>query len=317
MKLQQIYELAVRLGMEADPRGKNAAAKALARNKKAYEKLDKKEQDFFDTESLTNPYADSRILFGDGALEVKKIMTGIDMEGDELLVAKHLGDVDAVVAHHPRGRALVGLEDVMHMQADVLNQYGMPINVAEGLLHKRISEVSRSLSPGNHYRAPRLAELLNMPYMCTHTVTDNLVFQFLKKLIEKEKPETVEEVLDMLHEIPEYTTARRDGVGPRIFAGKGKNRTGVIAVTEITGGTEGAHDIYEKMANAGVGTVIAMHQSEKHRQFAQEAHINVVIAGHMSSDSIGMNLFLDEVEKGGVEIVPASGLIRVSRNKKT
>lgn len=316
MKLQEIYNLAVRLGMEADPRGKNAAAKVLARNKKSYEKLDKKEQDFFDTESLTNPYADTRILFGEGGIEVKKIMTGIDMEGDELLVAKHLGDIDAVVAHHPRGRALIGLEDVMHMQADVLNQYGMPINVAEGLLHEKISEVSRSLSPGNHYRAPRLAELLNMPYMCTHTVTDNLVFQFLKKLIEKEKPETVEEVLDMLHEVPEYMIARRNGVGPRIFAGKGKNRTGVIAVTEITGGTEGAHDIYEKMAVAGVGTVIAMHQSEKHRKFAQEAHINVVIAGHMSSDSIGMNLFLDEVEKGGVEIVPASGLMRVSRNKK-
>lgn len=316
MKLQEIYNLAVRLGMKADPRGNGAAGKALAKNKKAYEKLDKKEQDFFDTESLTNPYADTRILFGEGDSEVKKVMAGIDMEGGELLVAKHLGDIDAVIAHHPRGRALIGLEDVMHMQADVLNQYGMPINVAEGLLHKRISEVSRSLSPGNHYRAPRLAELLNMPYMCTHTVTDNLVFQFLKKLIEKEKPETIEEVLDMLFEIPEYTIARRNGVGPRIFAGAPANRTGVIAVTEITGGTEGAHDIYEKMAVAGVGTVIAMHQSEKHRKFAEEAHINVVVAGHMSSDSIGMNLFLDEVEKGGVEIVPASGLMRVSRNKK-
>jgi hypothetical protein len=39
-----------------------------------------------------------------------------------------------------------------------------------------------------------------------------------------------------------------------------------------------------------------------------------VVAGHMSSDSIGMNLILDKFEAKGVEIVAASGLIRVSRN---
>jgi len=33
----------------------------------------------------------------------------------------------------------------------------------------------------------------------------------------------------------------------------------------------------------------------------------------MSSDSIGMNLLLDDLEKQGIEIVPCSGFIRVSR----
>ena len=71
------------------------------------------------------------------------------------------------------------------------------------------------------------------------------------------------------------------------------------------------------MSQAGIGTIISMHQSEEHRKEAEAAHINVVIAGHISSDSIGMNLFLDELEKKGIEIVPCSGLIRISRvNKK-
>jgi len=39
----------------------------------------------------------------------------------------------------------------------------------------------------------------------------------------------------------------------------------------------------------------------------------VVIAGHMASDSLGLNLFLDELEQRGVEIVPCSGLLRISR----
>ena len=68
------------------------------------------------------------------------------------------------------------------------------------------------------------------------------------------------------------------------------------------------------MAHAGIGTTIGMHVSEEHRKEAEAAHINVVIAGHMSSDSIGVNLFLDELEKKGIEIVPCSGLIRVKRS---
>jgi hypothetical protein len=45
------------------------------------------------------------------------------------------------------------------------------------------------------------------------------------------------------------------------------------------------------------------------------SNINVVICGHCSTDSLGMNLFLDELEKRGIEIVSCSGLIRISRNK--
>ena len=81
----------------------------------------------------------------------------------------------------------------------------------------------------------------------------------------------------------------------------------------MTGGTEGAPEIYEKLSQAGVGTVVGMHLSEQHRLEAEKASLNVVIAGHISSDSIGMNLFLDWVEKEGIEILSCSGLIRVSR----
>ena len=315
MKLGEIYNLSIQMGMDADPRGREGAEKVLAKTKEKYEKLDEKEKEYFDTETLTNPYSDTRFHFGNPELEVKKIFAGIDIDGDELIVAKQLGDIDACVAHHPRGIALAKLHDVMDLQADVLKQYGVPINVAEALLRTRISEVGRSLSASNHYRALDIARLLEMPYMCTHTVTDSLAFQFLRKYVEGERIETVGEVLDALLEIPEYHESKKRGMGPEIFSGKRENRAGRVALTEITGGTDGSHDIYEKLAQAGVGTVIAMHQSEKHVKSAEKAHVNVVIAGHMSSDAIGLNLFLDKLEEAGVEIVPCGGLIRVSRAK--
>ena len=314
MNLQQIYKLAIELGIKNDFRSKKEIDKRLSRIKKEYQKLDKQEKQDFDRERLENPYMDSTIHF-DSKKKIKKIMAGVDIDAGELIIAKELG-VDAVIAHHPIGKGLSYLDDVMHLQADVYSQYGVPINIAEGLMKVRIDEVSRSVNPVNHFKAPMAAENIGMSLMNVHTPADNMVATFLKELIAKKNPEYVGEIIKLLESVPEYKEAKKQGLGPRLFTGNKENRAGKIAITEITGGTEGSVEMYKKLANAGVGTVIAMHQSEEHRKQAEEAHINVVIAGHISSDSVGMNLFLDELEKRGINIVPCSGLIRYSRVKK-
>jgi hypothetical protein len=59
-----------------------------------------------------------------------------------------------------------------------------------------------------------------------------------------------------------------------------------------------------------------MHYSEEHKKRAEELKLNLVIAGHISSDVLGMNLILDEIEKlGPVEIVCASGMVRFKRDR--
>jgi len=63
-----------------------------------------------------------------------------------------------------------------------------------------------------------------------------------------------------------------------------------------------------------VGTIVGMHMSPELRKNAEDNHIHVIIAGHISSDSVGVNLLMDEFERNGVEIVPTSGLIRVRRD---
>ena len=81
----------------------------------------------------------------------------------------------------------------------------------------------------------------------------------------------------------------------------------------MTGGTGGSEEAFAKLSMAGVGTLICMHVGEVHRKEAEKYHINVVIAGHMSSDSLGLNLLLDELETLGIEIIPCSGYIRYRR----
>jgi putative NIF3 family GTP cyclohydrolase 1 type 2 len=149
--------------------------------------------------------------------------------------------------------------------------------------------------------------------MNVHTPADSLAAKFLINLIENQKPERVEDILDLLKEVPEYKIATKLGSGPKAITGKPENRCGKIAVSEITGGTGTSSKLMEKISQAGIGTVIGMHASEEHRKEAENAHLNVVIAGHISTDSLGMNLFLDELEKRGIEIVCSSGLTRVKR----
>src|SRR3989344_832448 len=128
MTLQQIYNLAIKMGIEADLRGKAKVEKNLKRAKEKYAKLSADEKKEFDVEKLINPFSDARILSGDPKKEVKTIYAGIDIDSAELMVAKYLSEhankkIDLIISHHPSGKALAALDEVMHLQAEVLADY--------------------------------------------------------------------------------------------------------------------------------------------------------------------------------------------------
>jgi len=316
VKLGDIYNLAVSMGIKSDPRGKKEIERLLAKAKEAYDKLSAEEKEDYDTERLTNPFADTRILTGDPETEVNTILMGIDMEAQELLLADRLREkgrsIDLVLSHHPEGKALAALADVMGVQADIWHDAGVPINVGEAVLEGRQAEVMRLMLPLNHQRPVQTAQLLDLPFMCCHTPTDNLVTSTLQKNFDRKAPLTLGEVRDELKKYPEYKEAARNNAGPTIVVGKDSRRAGKVLV-DMTGGTGGPTEAIEKLAAAGVGTLVGMHISEKNREEAEKYKLNVVIAGHDASDSLGVNLLLDELEKKGIEIIPCSGLIRHSR----
>lgn len=316
MKLKEIYELAVRMGMEADPRGKGEAERVLRRAREEYDRLTPDDQSFFDEERFTNPYSDTRLLVGDAGAEVGGVIAGIDMEIGEVLLADRLREkgepLDAIIAHHPEGSALAALSEVMRMQADLWHVKGVPINVADALIAPRMREVFRQVMPLNHNRALDAARLLDFALLTVHTPTDNLVTGFLQRFFDEDPPETLSGVVKKLRTLPEYQTAARQRFGPAITVGDPDTRVGKIFV-DMTGGTGGPKEAIAKLSQAGVGTLVGMHMQDKVRKEAERHNVNVVIAGHISSDSLGVNLFLDELEKRGVSVLPCSGLIRVKR----
>lgn len=318
MTVQSIYKLAIELAIAGDPRGAAFVRQKMKKVRLNYAKLSDKDKEYYDPEYLTNPYSDTRINYTPSPdLPVRRILAGIDAEGPELLLAKQLGNIDLVISHHPEGIALSDLHTVMDLQVEILEKVGVPVHLAEGLLQSRIGEVLRGLHPVNAQRSVDMARLLQQAYMSTHTTTDNLVTTFFDRMVEKHRKnlDTIGDLMDLIMTIPEYQEARRLKFGPEIFIGHAKRRLGRVVVTEMTGGTNGSKEMFEQMSRAGVGTIIGMHMREEHKKEAEKYHINIVIAGHMSSDSLGMNLFLDEVEKRGVEVIPVGGLIRVKRFK--
>ncbi|MFA5096776.1 MAG: NGG1p interacting factor NIF3, partial [Candidatus Omnitrophota bacterium] len=174
MKLSRFYELVVKFGAERDPRKNKSAIKS---------------------------YADTAVLYGSADTQVSKILVGIDMEVGELLLADRIrqeSGLDLVVSHHPEGRAYALLHEVMRLQADLLTQAGVKDTVARKFLAERMNEVERRILPQNHMRPVDAARLLNMPYMCMHTVADNHVYRFLEGLMRREKPRTLRDIIDIL-----------------------------------------------------------------------------------------------------------------------
>jgi len=319
MTIQQIYDFALKMGLKADPRGFKGIKRYLAKIKRQFESLSAEEKNFFDQNKLFDPYADSSIhLVDNPKTEVRSILAGIDVGVGEIMLAVELqkrGEkIDLILGHHPIGKSLAELHEVMDLHIEGLIELGVPAHVAESLVSERMAEVGRRVHSENHYREIDTARLLKINLMNIHTLTDNLVYKFVADFLKKKRPETVGETVKCLLEIPEFSEAKRQGAGPKIIFGGPENRLGKFMLG-MTGGTSPAEKVYQEVSKAGISTIIDMHMNDKGFVEAKGAFLNIIIAGHIASDSLGMNLFLDELEKKGIKIIPCSGLIRVNRVK--
>ena len=320
MKIYDAYRLAIETGMKHDPRPKEEVDLVLSKAKKAYDALSADQKELFDTESLWNPYYDCRFAWGEDMAkeaEAERLMWGVDISSAEMLLADRLREkgqrVDAVVAHHPTGKSRTPFPKVMWMQTDIFHDCGVPINVAEGLMGPRMDEVMNAVMGSNYNQAADAARLLGIPFFNIHSAADNMVQEYLETKIEEASPKYLGDIVDMLMKEPEYRQAARLNDPPRILAGKKDSRCGKV-IAKMTGGTSAPDGMYEELQKAGVGTVVAMHIPKSSLEVCKKCNINVIISGHMASDSLGINLICDEWERHGIEVFGAAGFTRFSRN---
>ncbi|MEK7562785.1 MAG: NGG1p interacting factor NIF3 [Patescibacteria group bacterium] len=319
MKFNKLFQRCVDIGIDADVRSRKQIEKTLKKEEKRQAKLEGKEKEFADSERTWNPYSDCRMINGSGTEEIKRLAVGIDIETPEMLLIDKLREkgekIDAVLIHHPEGRALADLDKVMGLQVDVLASLGVPVNHSEAHLRPRQDRVWRSIHADNLFRTERAAELLGIPAFCCHTITDNLVWRFIEKTICKKEFDDLGEILNALLDIPEYKEYARKGNPPIIVNGSKNGRPGKITATEFTGGTNGPEEQLIAQSHAGIGTILSMHVTEKTLDEAKKHHVNMVQCSHMASDALGINLLLDILgkEEKQLSTLDISGFIRVKR----
>ena len=245
------------------------------------------------------------IVPGEG---IKKVLFGVDMDTAELLLAKQLG-FDCVVSHHPRNTN-ENMLDLMNTHIFKLEKLGTPRNKSQKLLEERVNELNYNRHVSNSRRSESAAKLLGMPYICIHTPTDIIGEIMVQEHLDKKfggKPDTkLGEVAEALEEIHEYKASARK---PVIRVGSKESYAGKIYVL-MSGLTGPGAKILKEYYEAGVGTLVMMHIPEKDAKEVKEHGFgNVLIAGHMSSDSLGINKLAKLWEVKGVTTTMMSGVV--------
>lgn len=253
------------------------------------------------------PWDSGTLVEGDN---IRKILFGIDMETQELLLGKELG-VDLVISHHPHtGEQDVYFHKVLEVQIDKMMSFGIPINKAQKALRKKVNSLEKNAHARNYDRVQSAAKLLKMPYMNIHLPADRITERFVQGFIDQKlgnhQKATLKDVIDVLMEIKEY---QNTPAGPVIRVGRNDDYAGRIAVL-MAGGTNGGAEVFKAYFKAGVGTIVCMHIPEDVREAVEKQNIgNVIVAGHMASDSIGLNILIKELRNRGLEVITMSGII--------
>ena len=254
--------------------------------------------------------ADSEVYI-DG--DVRRVFAGIDVDLGELFLARELG-ADGIIAHHPIGsRARMRFPEMIERHVEQMAETGIAAGLARETMLRRRGPVAHALHTINYDRVIDAARKLRLPLMNIHLAADiigrQFFIDFVKHVVDGHAT-SVGGLVDELKTIPEMEASL---VQPELWLGRSSNPVGKWIV-QMAAGTNGGAPIYRTYYEHGIDTILAMHIDDRdlrELEHDQRPNANLVITGHMPSDSIGMNRVLGAIEKRGVEVIAGSGVIRV------
>lgn len=243
---------------------------------------------------------------GDSAIyvegeHIKKVLFGVDLGVPELVLAHQLG-YECCLAHHPQGgRAFLQYYEVLWKHKDQLMKAGVPEKVAEEAVKPMVESVQVTTQARNLYHAPSVAEKLNMPYLNIHNPLDELGRKIMDETVQKltNEESTVKDVVDALLTLKEFKNASTD---ISILLGDPSNKAGKVVVAHGAG-TNGGYSVAKAYFDHGIGTVIYIHiKLPDLKKLMDYRKGNLIISGHIASDMVGINPYLEELRKRGITV---------------
>jgi hypothetical protein len=241
---------------------------------------------------------------------IKRILFGIDISDDDLSKAEELG-ADLVISHHSPNRAWRDeYITVLDRQVEFMVSAGVPLELAQEAVApiKKRYMVDRS-EIREHTLS--LAQRLDMPLMNIHQPCDELGRKILHSVMQKlgdDRP--VSELLNGYNEIPEI---RESGSNAELVCGDLNSRVGKGIVMHGAG-TDGGYPVATALFDHGVATVVYIHltprlpDGDDRERLIEDNKGNLIDTGHYPSDAVGINPFIRELERRGLEIIRCNGL---------
>jgi len=138
-----------------------------------------------------------------------------------------------------------------------------------------------------------------MPYMNIHTPLDEVGRKIMSEQIKGRIGEnsTVQDVVSALKELTEFKNAVTE---IKIRLGKTENLAGKVVVSHGAG-TNGGYEIAKTYFKHGIETVVYIHISPMDlEKLRAKGKGNLIVTGHIASDSVGINPLIHELEKRNV-----------------
>ncbi len=250
-------------------------------------------------------------VYVEAPADVHRVLFGVDISLAEILWAQQNG-FDAVIAHHPLGdRTRTSFADlVRHRQVEQMVAEGIAPDVAANAIGARLEAIGRRTHMSNLNAIVDSARLFGMPLCNVHLACDIITRNAIIDMLRRHQADdsTVGDCLEWFDDFGEYAHGH---ARPEPWLGSASNPLGRWTVA-IAAGTNGGFPVFSEYFRAGVATIFAMHIDEgelqRLRATAQPGQ-TLVVTGHMTSDSIGINAVIAGLEERGIEVVRTSGVV--------
>jgi len=261
-----------------------------------------------DMAGLTEIPGDSAIYHpGHG---IKKVMFGIDIKAAELKIAADMG-FDAAISHHPTGgQARLQFFKVLYRHLDQMRAAGVPEEVAQTIIDELAEEHKAKAAMSNYDHDPSVARLLDLPYMNIHTPLDEIGRRRMQTAAD-EFPATGTIAGLITHFYESFGEFRNADTEIELRIGKPDNTIGKVVMSHGAG-TNGGYPVAKAYFDHGVDTVIYIHcRPTDSKKLIEEFgdSKNLIVTGHIVSDSIGINPFIERLREERIEVTTLSGII--------
>jgi hypothetical protein len=248
------------------------------------------------------------------AKDIRRVLFGIDVDPADLVLAKQKG-YDLVIAHHPTGgTAMLEFPKVLAKHAEILVRHGVPKAAASAAVQELQEDRELRAHAENYDHLPSVARLVGIGLMCIHNPCDEIGRRVMDETLRSRLPPKphVEDALAALESLPEFHDAKTRIV---VRMGKPGNSLGKWAVHHGAG-TNGGFPVARAAFDHAIDTVFYIHIDAGALRrlwdvYGREGARNLVVTGHLASDSIGINILVREMRSRGLRVDTYSGIIDV------